>query len=86
MNQSIFWREQDNDLVLLCWKCHQAWERHCKGHPCTPEQLQRIWQLMSLGLKRDGAFPAAVATNAEDLLEVYKRGNRERSLRNPVLG
>lgn len=76
--QSVFWQEQDHDLALLCWPCHQAWERHCKGHLCDAKVRRRLRQLMGYGLQRDDAFPAAVAADAWKLMESYRFEHQRR--------
>jgi len=77
--QSVLWNERDEDVMVMCWPCHHAWETHCRGVRLTDEVRDRLKALYALGVGRDVVFPAAVATNFDELMAGYKAANDRRS-------
>jgi len=77
--ESILWKECDEDLMVLCWECHQAWETYCKGHQLNETVKQRLQDLFALGLERDIIYPAVIAANFSQLYAGYvqERNRRE---------
>lgn len=76
--QSVLWQERDEDVMVMCWPCHQAWERYCKGQQLNEDVRDRLRRLWGMGLEREVVFPAAVATNYQELVEGYERDVAER--------
>ncbi len=77
---SILWNEQDGDLLVLCWKCHKAWEAHCKGQNLNAQAIQTAKELLKYGLEREAVFQVAVAPDCEVLVARYREAHNQRSV------
>ena len=75
---SILWNEQDGDLMVLCWKCHKAWEAHCKGQKLNTQAVEATRELLTYGLERGAAFQVAVSPDCEALVARYKDAHEQR--------